>query len=182
MSFQFSPRRFDFASLSPIFSRVLDAFQTIGEKPYIYGGSLRDEVLGIPHNDIDLRLSFDEKSLDRDLEYLPTLMRNSDFFNMVSSNVQVLGGTYLRVRICADFYGHTLDIVQDNIELSVPQVLQLSDAPINSAVIDPNDRGIKAHPDFLNHVRSKLYAPFHVCDEDRFSHLRARIEGLRLVT
>lgn len=183
MSLGFRPNIFVLPTLNPIFFRILNAFECIGEKPFIYGGALRDEVLGITPKDIDIRLSFNEADRQMQLGYLPHTMRRSDLFNFVSyGELEVLGEDYLRFRVKADFSGYQLDIVQDNIPLSTEQVLRLSDAPINSVVFDPDDKTLKTHPDFESHVTNKIYAPFKKdIDQKRFWHLKSKIHGLKLV-
>lgn len=167
--------------------RLLDALNSIEPyKFFPFGGVFRDDALGIPINDVDVRFGFDENAIPLDQsmgEYLLERFSRGQILTGVKEKELILkGDTSLQFRFQAFFEGVELDLIAENCPCSINTILKNTDAPINAAVLCPETGHLITHHLFGNHVQDRIYAPFtHTRNADeRFAHLSQKIPGLSL--
>ncbi len=167
-----------------VFLDLIDAFKRAGfDSPIIYGGAIRDQILGIPHDDIDVRVYMDiNNDIGAEGTLSSRLIQNGGFSDIQSCTLSVLGSTDLRLRLKGIFRRHVVDVVAENIKPSVSNIIQISDAPLNAVAIDPEKFCIQAHNQFFVHVQNRLYKPLMPDGFiQRYNHLKKKIDGLSLV-
>jgi hypothetical protein len=175
---------------------ALHILQTLEDNDFaqalLYGGALRDRYMGAEARieDYDIWAQFGNSAAGR-----PVHERSARWFahqvltlfpGAALSEEPSLEHTTSRTqswaRIKFTWQGKQIDLLLTTLPCPLEEKALMADAPINAVAMDARGR-IKAHPEFEDHARRKIYAPLPFIEKDmaaaRFDHLRSRIAGLK---
>lgn len=170
---------------TPEMKTAIEFSQQMGEAdPLLFGGSIRDVVLGLPPKDYDIQCGLLGLEFDPDIE------------TKLKERAERLGATVKKTSVTADiFEGITVSMMVEYkgliVDLKMSQnysrhaafILQGRDAPINTVAMDKDGR-FYADPLFENHALHKIYAVASKTplNQERFENLSRKICGLCFIT